>query len=384
MLKVVECATLRDLDLLRTEWDDLLTRSEHVSVFAAWEWSEASWRFAAPGKEPVILVARDAESRLVGLLPLARSSRANVVKTLEVLGCTRKGYPLGDYGGPVAERGAEASVLPAMLNHLRSTGSWSMIDLRNCNSNSPLRTAQLTELYGKASLNQGWRVKVGEGDVCRVLPLPGSFDDYLGVLSSNSRQNFRRKLRKLAQAGITIDAVDPHDEQARRAAMEALFEFHQQRWTGRGADGGFAEERVREMHRHFAARMAARGGLDLRVARSADGSILGAIYNFKHNGTVYYYQIGFDNSEAYSSYSLGFCLLANSIQAAINSGCHTFDMMRGDHEYKSHFGGYVTRNVRISIYRYSWLPVAEEVAWRIRRLLQRPSFIPAGTGRVSE
>lgn len=380
VLKIVECAALLELDALRTEWDDLLARSEHASIYATWEWAEANWRFAAPDKQPLLLLAREAEGRLIGILPLARTLRAKVVRTLEVLGCTRTGYPLGDYGGLVAERGAEDSVLSAMLKHLQSTGGWIMLDLRNCRSNSPLRTAQLGKLYSEASSNHGWDAKISDGEECRVLPLPGTFQEYLAGLSSNSRQNFRRKLRKVAQAGISIDAVNVQDGGALRAAMEQFFEFHQERWTERGAEGGFPVGRVREMHLHLAANLAARGWLDLRVARSPEGRTLGAIYNFKYNGTVYYYHIGFNNDEEWSTYSLGFCLLANSIEAAIGSGCHTFDLLRGDHEYKRHFGGYTTRNVRISIYRYNWLPLVEDAAWRLRRMLRNRRFQPVSTG----
>jgi CelD/BcsL family acetyltransferase involved in cellulose biosynthesis len=258
-----------------------------------------------------------------------------------------------------------------------------MLDLRNCQAGSALRAAQLAELYTAAASNCGWHIKVAASHECRILELPPTLDEYLGGLSSNSRQNFRRKLRKLAQAGVTIESVDTLDEQARADAMEAMYALHQQRWTERGEGGGFPEGPLRAMHRHVAANMATRGWLDLRVARSAEGRILGAIYNFVYNGTAYYYQLGFDTGEAWSSYSLGFCLLADSIEAAIKKGCHSFDLMRGDHEYKKHFGGLVARNVRISVYRYNWLPLVEDASWRVRRILQRRNLQPANTGQVS-
>ena len=73
------------------------------------------------------------------------------------------------------------------------------------------------------------------------------------------------------------------------------------------------------------------------------------------------------------------CLLADSITASIEAGCHAFDLLRGDHEYKRHFGGYSTQNLRVMIYRYAWLPKAEEAIRSLRRRLR-----PAKTVHVAE
>ncbi|HST04782.1 MAG TPA: GNAT family N-acetyltransferase [Chloroflexia bacterium] len=367
MLRVEECATLDELVSLRTEWDALLDRADLTTIYSTWEWAEACWRYVLPGRQPLILVARDADGAMVGLLPLARTSRFGLLNMLEVLGCTRLGYPLGDYAGLVAVRGAERDVFLAFLRYLKSARRWSVLDLRNIMAGVPPREEQMSQLLSEAAAQLGWEVSTVEADSCRVLALPSTFDQYLATLSSNTRQNIRRKLRKLQPAGITIEAVDALDEQARTDALETFYKFHRLRWAATGSREGFAHPQVREMHRHLAANLAARGWLDLRLVRSADGQIQGVIYNFRRNGACYFYHIGFNNEEEWSPYSLGFCLLATSIEAAIESGCHTFDFLRGDHEYKRHFSGRTTHNFRVTVYKQSWLPKAIGLARKLKR-----------------
>lgn len=368
MLSVSECASLNCLQTLRSEWSELLGRSDSASAFTSWEWTEANWRYAAPGKKPFVLLARDGQGRLIGVLPLARTSRLRVVHTLEVLGCAPGGYPTGDYGGLVAERGMESAAWAAMLRHLRGS-RWSMIDLRNCmlTGGSPETTA-----YAHAP-RSNWGLKLQEVDVCRRIPLAATYDDYLAGLSSNGRQNLRRKVRKLNDDGHRIEVVDTNDEKARNEALEAVFKYHQERWADDPSGGAFPDERSRELHRHLARMLAGTGRLDLRVVRSEQGDIAGVIYNFRQNGTGYFYQLGFSQSEQWKPYSLGVCLLADSIRAAIEAGCTTFDLLRGDHDYKRHFGGDVSHNLRVTVYRYAWLPAAEEAAKKLKRRLRKGS-----------
>ncbi len=375
---VAEYAQLPEFESLRAEWNDLLTRSDNGSIFATWEWVDACWKYSAPGKQPLVLAARDAEGRLVGLLPLARTSRFRVLHTLEVIGCTQLGYPMGDYGGLMTERGAEIAVWSAMLRYLRKS-RWSILDLRNCMAGSPAREEQLTRLYSQSFSGPSWGVRVQSADICRAIRLPSTFEEYLAGLSSNTRQNVRRKLRKLAEDGHTIEQVKPEDEATRNAAMEAFFEFHQDRWETDPSGGGFPDGSVRAMHRYLARSLAASGKLDLRLVRSSEGEIAGVIYNFRHNGVGYYYHLGVNQDARWTPYSLGTCLLADSIAAAIADGCHTFDLLRGDHDYKRHFGGYTTNNLRVIVYRYGWLPKAEEAARKLRRKLKRGAALQLET-----
>lgn len=366
MLNVSACASLQELEALRGEWDALLSRAISGTIFAAWEFADAFWRHSLPGKEPLVLLARNSQGKLVGVLPLALTRRVKgLMPAVEVLGSNALGYPIGDYWGLLAEPGAEVAVWAAFVRHLKKR-RWTMIDLRNCMTTTPGKEESMAHLFERPLNGLGWGVRVATSDVCRRIHLPATFDDYLATLSSNGRQNLRRKMRKLTEAGLTIGTVDLSDETAREVAMQALITYHQARWGGTESTGGFPDERSKKMHRHLVAQLAPSGRVELRAVRTAEGEIVGVIYNLRQNGVGYFYGIGFSGDEKWSQLSLGVCLLADSIAAAIEEGCHTFDLLRGDHDYKRHFGGYEAYNQRITIYRYAWLPRLEAVARKLK------------------
>ena len=141
VLHVAACETLPALEALRADMDDLLGRSDNASIFSTWGWVDACWRFPAPGRTPLVLTVRNDADRLVGVLPLAMTTRLRVLRTYEVLGCTQMGYPMGDYGGLVTERGAESAAWYAILKQMKSQ-RWGVIDMRNCMVGAPEREAQ--------------------------------------------------------------------------------------------------------------------------------------------------------------------------------------------------------------------------------------------------
>jgi CelD/BcsL family acetyltransferase involved in cellulose biosynthesis len=259
-----------------------------------------------------------------------------------------------------------------MMAYLDQRGGWSVLDLRNCPPG--MLGAQPAHLWVRqAGVAHGWDAQVAPADQCRVLALPAGFDAYLGTLSGNTRQQIRRKLRKLGEAGITIAPVDPADTASLAATLEQLFHFHQARWGSDPSGGSFPDERARAQNRYLAAQLAARGELDLRVARAADGTCLGVMYNFRRDGVGYFVILGLNPDPQWQAYSVGTCLLASSIAAAIEAGCHTFDLLRGEHDYKRHFGGEVRANLRVTIYRYRWLPMLAEAGRGLLRRLRGPA-----------
>ncbi len=264
-------------------------------------------------------------------------------------------------------RGMEGTVWQAMLAHLNQS-PWAIIDLRNCPQGSDSEE-RLTNIASRAKRNSGWTFKVQPSDVCRVIPLANSFDTYLATLSSNARQNLRRKLRKLKEAGYSLEQVPLQDATARAEAVDALIALHRQRWA-MYEGGGFPDERSCTLHKYLIEKLTVNGHVDMRIARSSEGKIAGVIYNLRRNGISSFYSIGVSQDPALSHLSLGVCLLADSIRAAIEGGYHTFDLLRGDHDYKAHFGGYTTHNLRVTIYRYGWLQKAEEMLRGLKHVVR--------------
>ena len=98
---------------------------------------------------------------------------------------------------------------------------WDLIDFCNIPQDS-LTYVRLRELAEA----QGYQTLVEIEDVCPIIDLPGTWDDYLMMLDKKQRHEVRRKLRKAdAEADTRFVVVGPdHDLQAE---MQDFIDLHQ-------------------------------------------------------------------------------------------------------------------------------------------------------------
>ncbi|HLO99470.1 MAG TPA: GNAT family N-acetyltransferase, partial [Fimbriimonas sp.] len=152
---------------------------------------------------------------------------------------------------------------------------------------------------------------------------------------------------------------------------DQFFELHKLRWKSRGLPGAFfgkAESFQKEWMR-----LALRSDTLRMCILEADGKAVGSIYGMKHGSTTYFYQAGMD--PAASSLSPGTILTAALIERAIEDGCTTFDLMRGDEPYKRRWKpGRERVNLRTFVGKNSVLGRAGEAwnrqAWRVELKLR--------------
>jgi CelD/BcsL family acetyltransferase involved in cellulose biosynthesis len=102
---------------------------------------------------------------------------------------------------------------------------------------------------------------------------------------------------------------------------------------------------------HFFRRMARRM-LDAGFLRLAfltlNGKKAATLFAFEYRGSFLLYNSGYDTGE-FAHFSPGWVLLAYLIQYAIAAGCHLFDFLQGDEEYKYHFGSVDYKVMRVVV-----------------------------------
>lgn len=84
-----------------------------------------------------------------------------------------------------------------------------------------------------------------------------------------------------------------------------------------------------------------------------DGNIVGAMYCFQYKDKLSYYNSGFD--PAFAKYSIGTILIACGIEEAISRGVREFDFLRGAEKYKYLWTNTDRKNVRLQLFRRSWM-----------------------------
>lgn len=294
---------------LREEWSKLA--EEAGNIFSTWEFVSTWWRHFGGRADLRLLGRRDGDGRLAAIAPLYRSTLRGV-RTLRLLG-----HGVADQLDLICAEAERAPMARSLRRHLREASDWDVC------------------LLERLPAETGWDAML-ETRVIRRQPSPvlhvrgRSWEQVLGSLSSNHRQQVRRRESKLIrERGLRYRlASDPErlDED-----LDRLFALHDARWGSRSS--GFST-RWQLFHREFARIALERGWLRLWFAE-VSGDIAAAWYGFRFGNSEWYYQAGRDRR--FGEHSIGGVLLAHSIRSSVEDGVDSYRFLLGDEPYKIRF-----------------------------------------------
>ncbi|MCR4343160.1 MAG: GNAT family N-acetyltransferase, partial [Candidatus Scalindua sp.] len=167
--------------------------------------------------------------------------------------------------------------------------------------------------------------------VCPYIPLPARIEDYYSSLSGNTRNTIKRKRRNLHKKYDGFEVITWEEPDGVDSAMERLFELHEKRWMIVKHKGNFMKSNVREFHKKIARTFLKSDMLRLYFLRIR-GKDAAALYTFKYNNILFYYQGGWDPE--WSRDRVGNILTNLVIEDAINNECSEYDFLRGTEDYK--------------------------------------------------
>jgi CelD/BcsL family acetyltransferase involved in cellulose biosynthesis len=320
--------TLEDLELLRTEWQELWAGARDATPFQAPGWL-IPWcrRFA---RDLTFLALRHG-GRLVGLIPwtAARSCNGSTERML-----TMAGAGISDYLDGIFATGFERAGAEFGIRWLRDHG-WEGCDLGNLPSSSPFLTARAPSC---------WTGEKNVHEVCPVLPLPPSAEELREVVPSRQLEKLRYyRARARRECIMEVECAD-------RNSFTELFDvfvtLHRRRWEERGECGVLADPAVENFHYEAAAGLLNQNRLRLYVLRLG-AARAGALYVFIHHGRAYYYLAGFDPK--FKVLSPGMLLIGHAIEQAISEGADEFDFMRGREAYKYAWGAVDRATFRLRV-----------------------------------
>ena len=304
---------------MRVEWNALLDASGSWNPFLTWEWMWSWWAHLR-GAATLNIVTVRCGGELIAIAPLMSVRRGlSVPARLEFVGVGAG----ADYLDVIVRTGHESAAAVALARWLHAQPL--ALHLDNLPPN-PASAGVWRELA-----DSGWTALEASPDVCPYIDLSAqSWDSYLGSLGASHRANVRRRLRALSAAyEMRFSEVDSPER--RRHALEALFDFHDQRWSG-GGSTAFSTTPLRAFH-HDLTRTALECGWLRMYSLTLDSHLAGAMYGFARDGRFYFYQHGTD--PAYARYSPGLVLMALTIRASIADGLREFDMLYGHEAYKT-------------------------------------------------
>ena len=318
------------IERLAPDWNALLRESNADSIFLTWEWIRCWADSMGQEIRPLAVCVRDARGALLGLAPLYRATirlgRTISYRVLRVMG----DFPPGaDYPDWIIRPDAVDSTTAAIIDALRARGGWDCIWMANMAG----WTGSFDRIVAAARAS---------GLQCQTRPrdfawfeLPPDKDSYFRSLSKNKRQQLRGEAKRILEQP-TVKIVRCDSAKQLPAFLEALFDLHRRRWSGKGEAGAFREQPLEEaFYRRFTS-VALREGW-LRLYGLLDGGDFKAVQiGYVYRRVFHQLQEGFDPD--YQK-GVGNVLRADLIEACIEEGVEAYDFLGEMSEHKRRWLG---------------------------------------------
>jgi CelD/BcsL family acetyltransferase involved in cellulose biosynthesis len=324
-------------EVLAGEWNDLLKRSVTNNPFNSFEWHKLWWEAYHPGKLWVVTFRND-DNLLVGIGSFFVEQPDSGECILHFVGCE----DVTDYLDVIVDKDYVLEVYPALADVLYAArhNKIDSLDLCNIPAQSPTREL-LPELLGK----KGFRmVGLTVNEVCPIIPLPDTFDQYLDMLDKKNSKELQRKLRLAKAQGDSINWYivgaehDIHAEMDKFLKLMAASHPEKAKFLQNEQHVQFFKSIVPAAHEA--------GWLQLNFLE-VNGEPAAAYINFDYDNRILVYNSGLDPKKA-AALSPGIVLLAYNIEHAIEQKREVFDFLRGNEEYKYRAGGQNTEIYKLT------------------------------------
>lgn len=330
-MRVVRFATLEELAPLAEDWD----RLAQSVPFRSWAWLSTWWRHygpqpGGPARELFVLGVFDHLLRLVAVAPWYRTATAASGNVVRFLG---SGEVCSDYLSVLCEPGRAESATEALAEWLSQTNAceddrWDLLHATGVMEQDPVMELLLQRLA-----ERGHTIHRRPGLNCWRVPLPTSWDEYLGLLSKQHRNHLRRTERTQLDSGRAIfHTVEQRGDLPEAQAI--LIDLHQRRHRQLGQPGCFSSPAFTAFHGEVMEQLLCAGQLRLQWVE-LDGQPAAVEYQISGGGVLYAYQSGIDPQILHESPGRLIHLL--TVRGAIESGYRALDFLRGDEPYKAHW-----------------------------------------------
>lgn len=305
---------------LSAEWHDLLQRASINHIFMTPEFLESWWQTLGEG-ELQIITFRDEIGKLIGIAPLYQFTNAEKKLQLSFIGCVN----VSDYLDFIVDKN-HVDAIYGEVTKLLQNHSATQFFFCSIPQNSPTLTLLSTSLN---SLQM--TVSQTQQDVCPILQLPNTWDEYLASIGKKQRHEIKRKAEKLfAETSATFEEVDTAENI--EPAIDDFIHLHQASSVNKKS---FWDEKHIQFFHAFVKRAAEQKWLRLSFLK-IDGQRVAAMLGFSYANSFFLYNSGF-NAEQYKQYGVGSVLTAHTIQQTIERHEQRYDFLRGDEEYKFRF-----------------------------------------------
>lgn len=342
---IKEIRTEEKLLSLRSEWRDLLERSDSNLLFLTHEWVTCWWehfrrqRSLASRSEPFVL-ALYRNDRLCGIAPL-------IIDVESILGIPFRivrflGYGASDYSDFIFAEDKK-SLLYSIVEYLTvRSRAWDFLEIREFYSSSPNLTA-FQEVVAKAGFVQN----VEPDSICPYIYVKEDWESfYKSIFNSRRQRDHRREWRNLKAAGkLNFRFLNSFSKEPGLIGIMAEI----QRGHPHASDdrpGDFNVVEYRKFLKAFIAKAEEKGWLTITLLE-LDGSVVAYWLGFRYNACQYLYSTSYVRQ--YRKLGVGKLLMMHMLEQYWTLDIDKIDFLRGNEDYKREWAKEERRNTRLII-----------------------------------
>jgi len=320
---IVKKLPLSQLENFRDSWNALLNLSNLFSYFLTWEWIYAYVKSTKIDDSELLILLCFEDSKLIAIAPLYQYTDSFFgIKIIKI----------GFLGNTVSSDYMDVITLPEFENK----GCEAILGFIEANCKylyefaDVLPDSNIYKCFNDTKTGKSRKGYVFEKEICPRIILPKTFEKYFKELSSNTRYNYRRRLKQLSS-----DFSEPiliNDIKSDKEELDKLFELHWKRWSINSEKKSTFNNLYRKEFNNILVSLC-KSGKDIIFSKFIiNDNIESILYIFRHKSHYYFYQNGWNPD--FSKYSIGMLHLIMFIEYAIQNGAKTFDLLRGDEGYK--------------------------------------------------
>jgi CelD/BcsL family acetyltransferase involved in cellulose biosynthesis len=310
------------------DWSTLVEADPEGTIFHTPRYLKLYWEEFGAGRLELALVRRG-----------ERDAAAAAFDLGDGVATWLGGFDVTDYMGPVGDPRELAGSAHELMAALAGREEWSRADLAGLPGEGRWLPA-LAEGARQAGLD----VEVRGDGVAPFLELPASYDAYLEALPGKLRHELRRKDRRLREVvpGVRLDEATPD------TIVPDLDWFVDLHRSSGGEKGRFMVPGMEIFFRRLGDALLPDGTFRLSFLEAGGERLAGAAA-LRFRDRFLLYNSAYDHRHA--GLSPGIVLVSELIRSAIDEGCRTFDLLKGDVGYKYRFGARPRRVCRLLLAR---------------------------------
>jgi CelD/BcsL family acetyltransferase involved in cellulose biosynthesis len=303
---------------VKNDWLQILPNASVRNIFLTPQFQEVWWQNFGKGECFILRIEND-QKELLGIAPFFFHEGA-----LQFLG----DVSVSDYLDFIIVKGKETEFYSALTHELKQTSfSWKTLSLSSVPDNSPTLS-----LFSELAQKENWSVNIQEQNICPVLSLPSSWEEYLQSIGKKQRHEIKRKWKNVEEKVQPTFTVITGTQEMKKN-VDDFIRLHK---LSSAKKAEFWNDKQTQYFQELITTCAENSWLKLFFLE-IEGERVATMLCFDYENQFYLYNSGYDPSK-FAGLSLGSVLTAYTIKHAIELGRNRYDFLRGDEEYKFRYG----------------------------------------------